>query len=91
MYYKSNSKSNGMVALIRSQVRFISSFRNIFFLFCLYAPPPPSRDIIPLPPFISPPKTPYELSYVSPGPKAEWAIDSEAMRARGIFFLVKSN
>ena len=24
-------------------------------------------------------------------PKAEWAIDSEAMRARGIIFLVKSN
>ena len=25
------------------------------------------------------------------GPKAEWAIDSEAMRARGIIVLVKSN
>jgi len=24
-------------------------------------------------------------------PKAEWAIDSEAMRARGIIVLVKSN
>ena len=24
-------------------------------------------------------------------PKVEWAIDSEAMRARGIIFLVKSN
>ena len=25
------------------------------------------------------------------GPKAEWAIDSEAMRGRGIIVLVKSN
>ena len=25
------------------------------------------------------------------GPKAEWAIDSEPMRARGIIVLVKSN
>ena len=40
MYYKINSKSNGMVALIRSQVRFISSFRNIFFYFA-YMPPSP--------------------------------------------------
>ena len=63
MCYKFNSKSNGMVALIRSQVRFISSFRNIFYFYFAYMPPP-LRDIIPLPPFISPPKTPYELSYV---------------------------
>ena len=25
------------------------------------------------------------------GPQAEWAVDSEAMRARGIIVLVKSN
>ena len=28
---------------------------------------------------------------IAMGPKAEWAIDSEAMRARGIIVLVKSN
>ena len=75
MYYKINSKSNGMVALIRSQVRFISSFRNIFFYFA-YMPPSP-RDIIP-PPFISPPKTPYELSYV--GRMGYWLRGHEGER-----------
>ena len=31
------------------------------------------------------------MSQYPMSPKAEWAIDSEAMRARGIIVLVKSN
>ena len=31
------------------------------------------------------------MGYESIARKAEWAIDSEAMRARGIIVLVKSN
>ena len=33
----------------------------------------------------------WALSQLPMRPKAEWAIDSEAMRARGIIVLVKSN
>ena len=33
----------------------------------------------------------WALSQQPMRPKAEWAIDSEAMRARGIIVLVKSN
>ena len=33
----------------------------------------------------------WALSQYPMRPKAEWAIDSEAMRARGIIVLVKSN
>ena len=57
MCYKFDSKSNGMVALIRSQVRFISSFRNIFYFYFAYMPPPPPR-YNPPPPVYKPTKNP---------------------------------
>ena len=59
MHYKCNSKFNSMSTLIRFSDTFhLASFRNIFYSRS-YAP----RDISPLPPFISPPRTPCEVIY----------------------------
>ena len=59
MHYKCNSKFNSMCTLIRFSDTFhLASFRNIFYSRS-YAP----RDISPLPPFISPPRTPCEVIY----------------------------
>ena len=58
MNYKCNSKCNGTFVLIRFSDTLYFVVPKRFFPFRLYATPPPP-DISP--PFISPPKTPYEV------------------------------
>ena len=58
MYYKCSSKRNGMLALIRfSDTFYLVIPKHVFYSAYkptrIYMPPPP--------PFISPPKTPYEV------------------------------
>ena len=62
MYYECNFKCNGMFTLILfvSQKRFISLFQPLF-LFHVYAPSCLALEISP--PFISPPKNPYEVTW----------------------------
>ena len=63
MYYECNSKCNGMFALILfvSHKRFFSLFQKNFFFPRICPPPPPCLTLEISPPFISPPKNPYEV------------------------------